>query len=267
MKLRFIKFNPTRNMTILVTDSVPRNRHGEIAAKLMDYGSVGAEQVGYLEAPADPRCRIRLQMMGGEFCGNASMSAGAYLAMRDNLADGAEVVYPLEVSGADKIIECRIARRGTAFTGTVDMSLPESIEDIDLDGVRAHIVRFSGIAHAIVPADRISREDAEARIRAWRAAIGADALGILRAMENDARIEPLVYVQSTDSAVWEQGCGSGSAAMGAYIAFARKTDADICIDQPGGRIRVQAEYARSAVRRIRITGTVKIAAEGCAYID
>ena len=267
MKLRFIKFNPTRNMTILVIDPVPRNLHGEIAAKLMDYGSVGAEQVGYLEAPVDPRCRIRLQMMGGEFCGNASMSAGAYLALQEKLPDGAETIYPIEVSGADKIIECRIARRGMVFTGTVDMPLPESIEETDLDGVHAHIVRFSGIAHAIVPADRISREEAEARIAAWCAIIGTDALGILRAAEDNARIEPLVYVHSTRSAVWEQGCGSGSAAMGAYIAFARKSNADICIDQPGGRIRVQADYERGAVRRIRITGTVKIAAEGCAYID
>lgn len=266
MQLHFVKFNPTRNMTILVTDPVPRRDHGKIAASLMDYGCVGAEQVGYLEAPMDPKCRIRLQMMGGEFCGNASMSAGAYLAMQDDLPDGAQAVYPIEVSGAAGIIECRIARCGDAFMGTVDMPLPESIEAIDLDGIRAPLVRFSGIAHLILPANAISRAEAEARIGAWCREIGADALGILRTMENDARIEPIVYVQSTDSAVWEQGCGSGSAAMGAYIASTRGANADLTILQPGGRIRVQAEYAGGAVRRIQITGTVKIAAAGLAYL-
>ncbi len=267
MKLHFIKANPTQNMTILITDPVPRSMHADIAAKLMDYASIGAEQVGYLEAPNDPLCRIRLQMMGGEFCGNAAMAAGAYLAMQDHLADGARALYPIEISGADGRIECRIERRGGSFLGTVDMPIPESIESIDMDGMRVPIVRFPGIAHAIVSADRITRSRAEAYIADWCRTIDADALGILRTDAQCGRMDPLVYVRSTDSAVWERGCGSGSAALGAYIAAVRKEDIDMPICQPGGSIRVQAEFERGAVRRIRITGTVKIAAEGCAYID
>ena len=40
------------------------------------------EQVGFVSAPSDSGCDIDLQMAGGEFCGNATMSAAALVAMR-----------------------------------------------------------------------------------------------------------------------------------------------------------------------------------------
>ena len=58
------------------------------AARLLEPDCVGGEQVGYLEAPSDERAAARLQMMGGEFCGNATMALGALLCRREALADG-----------------------------------------------------------------------------------------------------------------------------------------------------------------------------------
>ena len=88
MELQFVKMNPTRNMTILVETPVPRAKHGEIAKQLMAEDSVCAEQVGYIEPALHPLAAARLQMMGGEFCGNASMSLAALLAMREGLENG-----------------------------------------------------------------------------------------------------------------------------------------------------------------------------------
>ena len=72
MKVEFVKLSPTQNMTILVKTPVERENHLEVATKLMDYASVGAEQVGFIE---NGQGTIRLQMMAGEFCGNATRSA------------------------------------------------------------------------------------------------------------------------------------------------------------------------------------------------
>ena len=135
MKLNFAKLNPSENMTIIVTSPVPRPQQAAVAEKLMAYGSVFAEQVGFLEEPCLPGARARLQMMGGEFCGNASMSLAAWLAHCDGLADGADRDYPLEVSGADGLVNCRILRRGSAYDGTVAVPVPACIRTFPSSGV------------------------------------------------------------------------------------------------------------------------------------
>ena len=267
MKLRFAKLNPTENMTILVSDPVPRNRHSAVAESLMAYGSVGGEQVGFLEEPSLPGARMRLQMMGGEFCGNATMSLAALLALQDGLPDGGEAVYPLEVSGADGIVPCRIHRNGDVCRGTVRMPLPEAIREVDFPGgVRCPVVFFPGIAHAIVREGVLCASDAPRCIPRWCATCGTEAFGIILADDALDRIRPLVYVRSTDSSVWERGCGSGTAALGAYLAHERRSNAALDVAQPGGIIHVDAKWDGERVSSVEISGDVRLAATGEAWL-
>lgn len=265
MTLDFVKLSPTRNMTILVTSPVDRARHVAVAEQLMAPGSVQAEQVGYLEDASIPGARLRLQMMGGEFCGNATMSVGAFLAFQENLPDGASADYPLEVSGANGIVNCRVIRKNNAFLGTVAMPLPERIAEMTLSGgVRCPVIFLPGIAHAIIPAGQITPEEAEKYVPVWCAETQQEAFGVI--LRDGNTIKPLVYVRETDSAVWENGCGSGTAALGAYQADSAKSSVCLEIAQPGGVIRADVEY-KNGVRKIEITGTVKIAAMGQAWVD
>lgn len=263
MKLNFAKLSPTRNMTILVRDAVPRPQQSGVAAALMVYGSVGAEQVGFLEAPSLPGARLRLQMMGGEFCGNASMSAAALLALGDGLADGEERIYPLEVSGAEGLVNCRMLRRGEGYLGTVSMPLPRKFEAVD--GHPA--VFFDGIVHVLAHEDEMTDAQAEAFAAKACAELGADALGVLLLNGNEDAFRPLVYVRETGSAVWEHGCGSGTAALGAYAAQLRRGDVRLSFLQPGGRMQVRAAWREDRVAQIEISGEVRIAAIGEAWID
>ena len=267
MKLSFVKLSPTRNITILVTDPVPRDRHAAIAAQLMDSDCVGGEQVGYIEAPALPGARVRLQMMGGEFCGNASMSLAAWIAHCDGLPDGAETDIPLEVSGAEGLVTCRILRRGNAYEGTVAMPLPSSIRREELGGMRFPVVHFPGISHAIVPESALTPGQAKACIPRWCRQLDVDAMGILLLNAACDEFIPLVYVRSTDSAVWEHGCGSGTAAIGAFAAYERCEDACLRLTQPGGSIRVEAAQRDGIVTGLKITGTIKLTAQGAAWVD
>lgn len=267
MKLKFAKMNPTENMTILVLSPVDRSQQPDIAARLMAENSIGAEQVGFLEESALYGARARLQMMGGEFCGNATMSLAALMAHEEELQDGADKSYPLEISGADHLVHCRIARHGGSYTGSVEMPIPEFISEEDLDpGLRLPVVRFPGIAHVIVQDDKMDPAAARAVIPRWCRQLKTDALGILLTAKDYSRIRPLVYVRETDSSVWERGCGSGTAALGAYLADACVADKKISISQPGGVICVNVQY-QGGVSRIEITGSVKIAAIGEAYLD
>ena len=74
-----------------------------------------------------------------------------------------------------------------------------------------------------------------------------------------------MVVKSEDSVCWESGCGSGSEAVGAYLADRDGRSADVDIVQPGGTINVKVKYD-NGIRSASITGTVRMVAEGEAYV-
>ena len=100
MEVKFIKASPTENMTLLIETPVAREKQLAVAERLIAYGSVYAEQAGYIEEAENPAAEKRLQMMAGEFCGNASLSLAAWLAQKKNLQIGEKTEITLEVSGA-----------------------------------------------------------------------------------------------------------------------------------------------------------------------
>lgn len=269
MEVSFVKLSPTQNVTILATSPVARAEQSAVAARLLEWDSVCGEQVGFLEPPSLPGARVRLQMMGGEFCGNATMALGAYLARQDGLADGARTEYAIEVSGADAPVLCRIAREGGAYRGAVRMPLPESIGAVALETdagtLELPVVALPGIAHVVAPPS-LGRAEIERRIRGWSRAVGADALGVLRFDEAALAIDPIVYVPATDSAVWERGCGSGTAALGCWLARRAGATFRGAIRQPGGEIAVTAELRGGEIARVEISGQTRVTAEGTAYL-
>jgi len=265
MTLNYQKYSPTGNITILVTTPVPRAMQPGVAARLLE--NVGGEQVGFIEPAADPRCAARLQMMGGEFCGNATMSLGAMLARAAGLSDDGATDLLLEVSGSVDPVACHIRREGKAFTGTVQMPLPtgvgEAVLDTDAGALAVPLVRLPGIAHLILPANAgLDEAQLRRRLPLWNDAVGADAIGALRFDADALSMDPLVWVPSAGTLVREHGCGSGTAAVGCTLALAAGRDVKAGIRQPGGTITVQADVTASAVTSLSITGRVTLVEEG-----
>lgn len=260
--MQYVKINPSGNITALVTDEVSRVQQKEVAMRLMRMDPE-IEQVGFLEKPALPGAAARLQMMGGEFCGNATMSAAAWLASQAGMDEGRAAVYAMEVSGAADIVPCRITNCGGRYTGTVPMPLPWAFMQAEiLPGICVPRICFDGIDHLIVPDGVISGNQAETIIPELCRRFGSDALGMVFTKADFSAIRPLVYVQGTGSSVWENSCGSGTAALGAYAAM--RADESVCLDvvQPGGRIRVEADCCRGVLQRIEICGNVEMMSAG-----
>lgn len=274
MEIRFVKMNPTQNMTILVESEIPRERQPGVAAALMDYSSVYAEQVGFIEAPEDGAAWARLQMAGGEFCGNATMSLAALLAMDRGMRPGERRIIPLEVSGAEGLLQCGVEVCDSYVRATVEMPPPLRIERqiLDVEGrkVPVEAVCLSGITHAVVPVDEQSADwarFAEQAVRRRPDWVRDDAMGILLYDEARCRIDPLVAVYATGTTVWERGCGSGTAALGAWLAHSGRAPVSADVAQPGGTITVRADWRENRVSGISITGNVRLAARGTAYIE
>ena len=152
------------------------------------------------------------------------------------------------------------------------MPLPEEIGTVELllsgfaEGLTVPAVRFPGIVHCIIPADRMTRQTAEtelpAQLPALCARLRSDACGLLLFDERFSSFTPLVYVASTGTAVWESGCGSGSAAIGIYLAERDRSDGDIALRQPGGVIRVRSHRSGGRIASVTITGQVRGAGAG-----
>ena len=272
LKISYAVFDPTKNITLLAVSPVARDTQAAAAAELMRrFPEV--EQVGFLEPPDFSGAQLHLQMMGGEFCGNAAMSAAAYLAGQAGLPAGRSAGCSLTVSGAAGVLTCQVENTGDFCLGTVAMPLPETVGPIPLPPLNGKsfpevpAVRFPGIAHCIVPAERMTRRQAEEIIRPLCASLSADACGILLWDAAAASFAPLVYVAATDTAVWESGCGSGSAAIGAYLALQPAAPSETALRQPGGVIRVRAERAGARIVRLSITGSVRELTRGEAVLS
>ena len=272
MELRFIKASPTENMTLLIQTPVPREEQLAVAEQLIAYGSVYAEQAGYIETPEDARAEKRLQMMAGEFCGNASLSLAAWLAKEKGLAVGESTEILLEVSGAAELVCCEIRAEEKGYYGRVQMPLPEKIEERDFSlcgkQYRFPVVVFEGITHIIVPAAEWGDDGvmlAEQAAKEWKQDL-PEVFGILLYDAEKESLKPLVAVGES-SLIWERGCGSGTCAIGAYLAQMAGRSIAASLKQPGGVMGVEAIFENEKTEKLYITGKVSIVAEGTAYLD
>ena len=79
MELNILRADPAGNITIFVLDQVEKAQRAAIAEKIMAIPALKAEQVGYV-CPAEDDADGHMEMMGGEFCGNATRAYGMYIA-------------------------------------------------------------------------------------------------------------------------------------------------------------------------------------------
>ena len=268
MNIEYWKVDPTGNITLIVETPVPRESQSRIAAELLRRDN-DAEQVGFLEASEKAGARLRLQMMGGEFCGNAAISAAAIITCCLEPDGGSVRELFLDVSGAPDIVPVKISAESGGCSGTVSMPLPESVcvNNFRLgdDTYTLPLVRFPGICHCIV-SGRLSRETAQRCIADWCRQLDAEALGLMFCDEAAGSLEPLVYVASTDTAVWESSCASGTAAAAAYLACARGGDVSISLSEPCGVLSAEAELRGGKVGSLQLTGKAVILGKHMAEI-
>ena len=245
-RIRYVRLDPTGNLTCLVLDPVEDSERPGITAELMGQ----CEQVGYLTAPVNPESRAGLQMMGGEFCGNASMATAAWLARE---AGETEASVPLEVSGAEGIVTCYVRRtEDGSWTGTLEMPAVTGIFPVSLEGKPCTAVRMPGITHLIFEGTP-EKEEAERLIRTAAEMLPDPAVGLLSWEEEQGRMTPLVYVRESGTLVWETACGSGSTAVGAWRARRSGGEMTTEVLQPGGMLRIHISGNRSF-----LTGTVRL---------
>ena len=234
--IRYVLMDPTGNRTILVEDPVPVECQPAVAAQLMERES-SAEQAGFLSSAEG--CDLSLRMAGGEFCGNAAMSAAAYRAIRTGVSAGR---FTVKVSGASEPVSVQLERQTAGgWQGIVEMPRPCSVETVKFPGGQAYpVVAFQGISHVILEQQQVPGDQAGRLAKEWCRYLQADALGLMFLDQEEGRLTPLVYVPAADTLFWESACGSGTTATGAWLSRKQGKPLTLSLRQPGGVLGISA---------------------------
>lgn len=233
--------NPTGNRTILVTSPVQKKEYKTIAEELLQKEPT-AEQVGFLDMKEDGK--VRLCMAGGEFCGNATMSAAVYAVIKGY----AKTPVSLTVSGAKGTLKAEVNKiKGSKgeYEAKVKMPAPGKITEVRVslkgEELKLPAVVFDGITHLILSGIGIAKKLAEDCAKKWCKELGVPCLGLMFYDAKKDRLKPLVYVQSPETLYWESSCGSGSVATAAWLGANGMKKEEYTFSEPGGKIGVSVK--------------------------
>ncbi|WP_235594313.1 MULTISPECIES: diaminopimelate epimerase [Paenibacillus] len=239
----------------------------------MDYSHLCAEQVGFVEKPTLPGCAAKLRMAGGEFCGNACLALAACLASERTLRPGETLEMPLEVSGAEFPVFCRVEKLDRDYMCEAGMPIPTAVENavIPFEGLLLElgIVRYGGFFHLVIDNERFALEPAAAeRLAKLLGVVSGDNLvGVMLYRPSSRELAPLIYIPALGSLIWERGCGSGTASVGCYLAWNGRDSVDVPVHQPGGIIHVHVSWNGGEITGVTIESAVGIVARGKTYVD
>jgi diaminopimelate epimerase len=261
MQYEIVIADPAKNITLFVLNQV-ENR-AEAAQVLLGVPGLGAEQVGFVIAPKTPRGLWRLEMMGGEFCGNAARSFGLFVARTQGCSGVVDI--PIGMSGMPDPLTVRV----NVEEGIAAVAIPKPVDQDtliltlipDLPCLRLPVYCFAGITHVIAPGIPPGNQGKALfytiKAQVQRSLSIPQALGVMFYDKEAQLMTPAVYVYATDSLVFESSCGSGSAALGAWQHETLWEGEGFCrVTQPGGVIDVRVRKHQGTIQTISIGGPV-----------
>jgi len=200
---------PGGNTTALVKDKIPRQLQPVIARKIMKV-KPKVEQVGFIEKPENKKALARLQMMGGEFCGNSTRCLG-WLLLK-----GKPGRIKLEVSGSKKLLDVKVNQKGDIKT---EMPIKPTLSSIQKTKDKYWVVSLCGITHVVVEErlipEKANRQKLASKILDKLGLKRLKAAGVLFIRKEGSKIfmDPFVWVRNVGTFFNETACASGSTAV------------------------------------------------------
>lgn len=267
--LRFAKLDPSGNITVIVLDPVQQQLYTKVAVEIMGRQGLAADQVGFVAGAKDPKALARLNMMGGEFCGNAARAFAAYLAFTRHpgvVWHNSEAEVPIEVSGYNGLLTPRVLTSpdviGRSYV-TSPMPTPNEVDFVDFGQSSLALVKFDGISHAVTWGLKPTVETFN-EISSIYGSPGDSAFGVMFFSEDTSRVVPLVAVRNTGSLVWEGSCASGAVAVASALAFRNQNGVELKLSQPGGVLDVSVTWDKG-ILDATVGGQVNMIACGLVF--
>ena len=231
----YFRANPCGNITGFVVAPVYPGYRKAYTDCIMEQIDKGVEQVGFI-SPAYEGAPLRMDMMGGEFCANATRAYGLYSASfydTDGLVD-IEVYVSGHEGTTDVIADVKNQKAYVA------LDAPIGRENLTIDGKDCTLVKLPGISHLVVEAEE-DKEFVNKALEVLKKDHKDEAYGVLFFNKEKLEMIPYVYVEGSETLFREGSCGSGTIAVVNYLEDdIAKLDEDykISIKNPAGELEV-----------------------------
>lgn len=236
-KILYQRVNPAGNITAFIHTPVPKDRWVAVGRALMAQVDPSLEQVAFISMD-DTGSPVRMDMMGGEFCGNATRSFGLLKALQKGISG--KSIETVSVSGAANSLSVEVDT--IQNTASVTLPDPKAIALLSFAEQDYPVVQMEGINHLLLQNVSEDRNLVPILINVLLQRYPAPALGVLFLNEKEQSLVPYVYVTEAQTLYREGSCGSGSFAV-AYL-YANKWHLDqeaILLHQPAGTIELTAK--------------------------
>ena len=218
MKINYYIVNPGGNITAIVQGKFAKRIKLEITKKILKNNPT-IEQVGFWTNAKNKKFDARLEMAGGEFCGNALRALGSMLFLKYNK----KFLY-IESPIFKIPIKVNCSRNKSSI------SLPLSFFTY-----KDNICSMPGIIY-ILQNKKVRKSNAKFILSKNRL-LGKKASGVIgyEIEKNKLQIYPNVWVRDTKTMYAETACASGTLAL-AYMLYKKIGVKKLNIKQPSGFI-------------------------------
>ncbi len=163
-----------------------------------------------------PNCLGRLEMAGGEFCGNATRCLAALVGVSGN--------FFLETSGLQEAVLVKVSKQ------TSTLLIP-----LDNFKLKNSLCILPGISHLLLKNGKPTKESARKLLKEsdLLSSLAAGVIGYEKTTNDCYKIKPVVWVKKTKTFYEETACASGTAAL-AYMLFKKTCKRSFSFLQPSG---------------------------------
>ena len=242
MKIPYFKYSPCGNITIFLEAKLSPSDRMSICKKVILPNELDAEQAGIINVHANIP---RLEMMGGEFCLNASRAYAFHLMRNNMLNDDGNGHFSgfIASSGISSNIKVEVDLIDPMHT-LASVTLPvDGMIALEI-GKGVSCVKMDGITHLLlnedeypIPQKKFIHLQAEKFRKTWKInnypAVGVIWIKYIDRSKANFAITPYVWVRDTNTSCLETSCGSASLAL----AFALRNKFDhVSVIQPSGDV-------------------------------
>ena len=231
----YFRANPCGNITGFVVAPVYPGYRKAYTDCIIEQIDKDVEQVGFI-SPAYEGAPLRMDMMGGEFCANATRAYGLYSAGfydTDGLVD-IEVYVSGHQGTTDVIADVKNQKAYVA------LDAPIVRENLTIAGKDCTLIKLHGISHLVVEGEE-DRDFVDKALEVLKKDYKDEAYGVLFFNKEMLEMIPYVYVEGSETLFREGSCGSGTVAIVNYLeSDIDKLDEDykIAIKNPAGELEV-----------------------------
>ena len=252
-EFKYFLYSPCGNDTALVENSnIDEQTKKIINNKIMDIHS-NIEQVGFVYAN-----KHKIEMAGGEFCGNATRCA-AYYYLNGNSGE-----IDINVSG-DIIIKAGVNKEGKAWSQIPLYSGMDYIKQLDKE---IYEIKISGIKYMILEKDlskqylldkKNIKSNAMNLLKKYNLR-ESEAMGVIfiEDVNGNIKIHPVVWVRDINTIFYETSCGSGTTAVAMLRAIQNNKSQNIDIIQPSNQIiTAKIDMNKGKIENAYILGNIR----------